>query len=124
MSSGENGGGGRPTTRNITNRYITDCFGVGRTSDTISVKKLPLKRDVLKYLLYLKHKKTQENNGKDAATDSIISCPQRSGCSDIKCEEVCIPSGSPCVVEATKGAWRNSGIEVTTFFISIFFFIL
>ena len=98
-------------------RSKTEYFLVGQSSDNISSStgKLPLGRDVLKYLPHLKNILDKKN----IPVQEIICCPLMSGTREASCDTTgcCSNSeGQKCVVAKMKkeGLWTISGLPILT----------
>ena len=103
----------------VKRRSDTEIFLIGHPSDDFPVGTLPLKSEVLQYLLYCK----SVPNLKGRKLTEVVSCPQERGSSDMICSKpggggCCDPEGEDsddrveCVVHKIKMKWLMSGIPI------------
>lgn len=89
-------------------------FLVGVLEVTMSDRQLPLKKDVLKYILYRKHHHEKNTKQKPCLTE-IVCCPLT-----VDFQASCFISGCSapdaqsfrCVLACLKLPWINSGIPI------------
>ena len=103
----------------VKRRSETDIFLIGQPSDDFPAGTLPLKKEVLKYLLHLKS--LAEFKGRKLS--EVVSCPQERGSSKVICSKpggggCCDPEREDgdkrvqCVVHKVKIEWLKSGIPI------------